>query len=244
MNPAEPARLPETPDLHGAFPRLSEQQLRALAVHGRRRRTRQGEVLDRAGDARCDFLVILEGRVAILERHLGAMRLIAVHGPGRFLGELGLLTGQAVFLTAATIEPGEVLVVPVDRLRQLVSHDSALGDLVLRAYLQRRSMLIEAGAGFRIIGVRSPHRGSRPRRARRRRQRSLRGAGDAHAGGGRHRRAGGDLLAVVIATGARYHRLAVFAAGDVRSGSIKRVASAVGEGSMVVRLGLEYLQVG
>jgi thioredoxin reductase (NADPH) len=28
----------------------------------------------------------------------------------------------------------------------------------------------------------------------------------------------------------------VFAAGDVRSGSIKRVASAVGEGAMVVRL--------
>jgi thioredoxin reductase (NADPH) len=28
----------------------------------------------------------------------------------------------------------------------------------------------------------------------------------------------------------------VFAAGDVRSGSIKRVASAVGEGSMSVRL--------
>jgi thioredoxin reductase (NADPH) len=33
----------------------------------------------------------------------------------------------------------------------------------------------------------------------------------------------------------------VFAAGDVRSGSIKRVASAVGEGSMAVRLVHEYL---
>ena len=33
----------------------------------------------------------------------------------------------------------------------------------------------------------------------------------------------------------------VFAAGDVRSGSIKRVASAVGEGSMVVRLVHQYL---
>jgi thioredoxin reductase (NADPH) len=33
----------------------------------------------------------------------------------------------------------------------------------------------------------------------------------------------------------------VFAAGDVRSGSIKRVASAVGEGSMVVRLVHEHL---
>src|SRR5215510_3788145 len=33
----------------------------------------------------------------------------------------------------------------------------------------------------------------------------------------------------------------VFAAGDVRSGAMNRVASAVGEGSMVVRLAHEYL---
>jgi thioredoxin reductase (NADPH) len=33
----------------------------------------------------------------------------------------------------------------------------------------------------------------------------------------------------------------VFAAGDVRSGSVKRVASAVGEGSMAVRLVHDYL---
>jgi thioredoxin reductase (NADPH) len=34
----------------------------------------------------------------------------------------------------------------------------------------------------------------------------------------------------------------VFAAGDVRSGSIKRVASAVGEGASAVRLIHEYLR--
>jgi thioredoxin reductase (NADPH) len=33
----------------------------------------------------------------------------------------------------------------------------------------------------------------------------------------------------------------VFAAGDVRAGAMNRVASAVGEGSMVVRLAHEYL---
>jgi thioredoxin reductase (NADPH) len=33
----------------------------------------------------------------------------------------------------------------------------------------------------------------------------------------------------------------VFAAGDVRSGSAKRVASAVGEGSMAVKFVHEYL---
>jgi thioredoxin reductase (NADPH) len=34
----------------------------------------------------------------------------------------------------------------------------------------------------------------------------------------------------------------VFAAGDVRSGSIKRVASAVGEGAMAVRMIRPYLR--
>jgi thioredoxin reductase (NADPH) len=33
----------------------------------------------------------------------------------------------------------------------------------------------------------------------------------------------------------------LFAAGDIRTGSMNRVASAVGEGSMVVRLAHEYL---
>jgi len=33
----------------------------------------------------------------------------------------------------------------------------------------------------------------------------------------------------------------VFAAGDLRAGSMNRVASAVGEGSMVVRLAHDYL---
>ncbi|WP_061299739.1 NAD(P)/FAD-dependent oxidoreductase [Herbidospora cretacea] len=36
----------------------------------------------------------------------------------------------------------------------------------------------------------------------------------------------------------------VFAAGDVRSGSVKRVAAAVGEGAMAVRLIHDYLQAG
>jgi thioredoxin reductase (NADPH) len=39
-------------------------------------------------------------------------------------------------------------------------------------------------------------------------------------------------------------RPGVFAAGDVRLGSIKRVASAVGEGAMAVHLVHEYLSLG
>jgi hypothetical protein len=35
MTTTEPVRLPETPDVNGAFPRLSDPQLQTLAAHGR-----------------------------------------------------------------------------------------------------------------------------------------------------------------------------------------------------------------
>src|SRR3977135_2752943 len=121
LNADEP--LSETPDLYGAFPRLSEQQIEALARHGERRPTRRGELLFREGDPSCDFYVIQEGMVAVVEDYGRDPRLIGVHGPGRFLGELNLLTGQTVFLTAEVRQPGEVVVVPAETLRHLVAED-------------------------------------------------------------------------------------------------------------------------
>jgi thioredoxin reductase (NADPH) len=143
--------IEETPDRDGAFPRLSEDQIARLSTEGTRRRTSEGETLFREGERDYDFFVVLEGKVAVVEDD-GTP--IAVHGPGRFLGELGLLTGQGAFFTAVVREAGEVLVVPVERVRALVGQDPVLGDLVLRAYLLRREMLIGLGAGLKIVGSR------------------------------------------------------------------------------------------
>src|SRR5258708_3438498 len=144
--------LPETPDFEGAFPRLNEEQINRLQARGTRRRTQAGEVLYREGEECGDFFVILEGKVAVIEDYYGAAHVVLVHGPGRFLGELGLLTGQRAYLTNVVSEPGEILAVPLPELRSLVSTDPVLGDLILRAYVIRRSWLIETGSGFRIIG--------------------------------------------------------------------------------------------
>jgi thioredoxin reductase (NADPH) len=155
VSPTEPEPLTETPDEHGAFPRLSDAQIAALSAHGERRRTQPGDVLIRAGERERDFLVILAGKVAVVEG-CGTEdgRLIRVHGPGRFLDELSLLTHQPAFVTSVVREPGEVLAVPLEVLRQVVSGDPQLGDLILRAFLIRRELLIGLGAGLRIVGSR------------------------------------------------------------------------------------------
>jgi thioredoxin reductase (NADPH) len=145
----------ETPDAYGAYPRLSDAHLAVLAGLGERRAVRPRTVLFREGDQNCHFFVVLAGKVATVEGYGTAQeRVLSVHERGRFLGELGLLTGQAAFYSAVAVDDGEDLVLPVERLRELVTRDAALGDLILRACLVRRSALIGLGVGVRIIGSR------------------------------------------------------------------------------------------
>jgi thioredoxin reductase (NADPH) len=154
MSEAVFADLEETPDEHGSAPRLSGDQVEELSRVGARQETRPDEVLYREADRPSHFFVVLSGTVATVQGYGRADRVVAVHGPRRFLGELNLLTGQPMFLTAVVSRPGAVLAVPVERLKEAVSHDHDLGDMILRAFLVRRSIQAELGVGLRIIGSR------------------------------------------------------------------------------------------
>ncbi|HJW36092.1 MAG TPA: cyclic nucleotide-binding domain-containing protein [Actinomycetes bacterium] len=145
----------ETADRHGQYPRLSGRQLATVAAYAERRPTRRGEVLYDQGEEGYDFVVVLDGWVAVVGGYGGEQHLVGVHGPGRFLGELGLLSGQGAVLAAVVLERGEVLVVPPERVRELFSRHPTLGDLVLRSYLLRRGLAIEDGARMGIVGSRS-----------------------------------------------------------------------------------------
>jgi thioredoxin reductase (NADPH) len=154
MSELDVSPRPETPDVSGAYPRLSDEQIMVLSRHGAKRVADKGEALFREGDPYCDFFVILSGSVAVVQETEEEPRLIAVHGPKRFLGDLSLLTGQRLYLTAVAQEPTEILAVPIDNLKEAATEDPGLGDCVLRAFLVRRSLHSGIGAGFRIVGSR------------------------------------------------------------------------------------------
>lgn len=145
---------PETPDAAGAYPRLTDAQIMLLSRFGTRRRVPKGAALFREGDRDCDFFVILDGMVSVWQQTDPGSQLLGVHGPGRFLGDLSLLTGQTLYVTATAEQEVEVLAVPVERLQEAVVEDPALGDLILRAFIVRRSLHAGTGAGFRVIGSR------------------------------------------------------------------------------------------
>ena len=138
-----------------AFPTLDDSELAVLQALGSRRSVAVGEYLYREGDTTYDFYVILSGAAEIVVRSDGEERIITRHGPGQFLGELNLLSGQRVYLSARVVEPGEVIVVPRAALHHLIATAPTLGDTILVAFLARRSALLSgASAAIRVVGSR------------------------------------------------------------------------------------------
>jgi thioredoxin reductase (NADPH) len=148
-------RLSETPDVAGAYPRLSDEQIELLSRRGEKRPVQQGDVLVAEGQRDRDFLIVLSGKVAVIEGYgTPKARTVRVHGQRRFLDELGLLTGQPSFVSMVAQEPGEVLAFPLDALHELVREEPDLGDLILRCFLARRELLIGGITGIKIVGSR------------------------------------------------------------------------------------------
>jgi thioredoxin reductase (NADPH) len=133
-------------------PRLTAEQEALLRRYGEVRSTVAGQELFREGDRSYDFIVILSGVVAIVDHQAGVERELATGGPGEFMAELNILTGERVFTTAVVKEPGSILVVPVDRLQVLLAQDQELADLIVHTAFRRRQWLTQAKAGMRIVG--------------------------------------------------------------------------------------------
>jgi thioredoxin reductase (NADPH) len=147
-----------------AFRQLDDAELAALRPLGVRRTVSAGEYLYREGDPGYDFYVVLSGAVEIVVSPDGKERVIARHSPGRFLGELNLLTGQRVFVSARVAEPGEVLAVPREALRRVIATNVSLSDKILAAFLARRAILLTgASSAIRVIGSRFSPESSRVR---------------------------------------------------------------------------------
>jgi thioredoxin reductase (NADPH) len=134
-------------------PKLSDSQLATLAGVGEERTAAVGDVLFRVGDRRYPFIAILEGEVAIMDP---AGNEIVRHSESGFIGELNLLTGQTVFLTAVVTRSLRYLAVDREALRPLLFDDGPLSDLLLSTFIARREALEQVqGVGLEIVGPRS-----------------------------------------------------------------------------------------
>jgi thioredoxin reductase (NADPH) len=145
-----------TPPDERAFPVLGAAEIAEMARFGREKAVSAGELLFAPGDDSTQLFVVLEGEVEIVRRDTAEASVIASYGPGGFVGELTLLTGQRRFLTARVTRSGRVLVIEQAEFRRLMSVRPALAETIFRALVARREILRsgEGAQAIRIVGSR------------------------------------------------------------------------------------------
>jgi len=223
------------------FPQLTPAQIGRISGVGERRRVGSGEVLFELGEQNTRFFVVIEGAIEIVRPVDGREDPITVHGRGEFTGETNMLSARRSIVRGRARGDGAIVVQRIEDssnvvLRARAQIDALEGTGRLERIRWRR--LDTGESETRPIGHLFLMTGADPNTA------WLDGSvvlDDKH----------------FVKTGADLHpdeleeagwplarrpelmetsRPGVFAVGDVRSGSVKRVASAAGEGSVCMQL--------
>jgi len=142
-------------DLHAvAFPTLTDAQVATLAKFGTRRPLRDGEHLFKAGDRVYKFFVVERGAVEIVERSSGEPKTVTVHQVHEFGGDVSLVTGRPALVSAVARGDTEVFEIAPSDIRRIMGERPALGELLLRAFIARRELLVASDfQGLRVLGA-------------------------------------------------------------------------------------------
>jgi len=114
-----------------------------------------GDVIFEAGDDDPDLILIESAIIDIIRTATpdAPEQFFIRSGPGQFVGEVNLLTGQTRILSARVVEAGTIHRVAPEAFRRLMAQDTELSDILLRGFLARRSLLSEgAGRNLEFIG--------------------------------------------------------------------------------------------
>ena len=134
---------------------LDDEQLHRLARYGVEEWAEAGRHLYSSGDPTYDLYLLRTATVEVV-RDTTAVEpehLVYRRGPGEFLGELSILTGQQVFATARVVEPGLVVRIGSPALRRVLAEQVDIADVLIEAFRARREILRSAaGSALEIVG--------------------------------------------------------------------------------------------
>jgi thioredoxin reductase (NADPH) len=149
MNPAEARR-------EQLFPTLTAAQIavaRQFATENPRHFD-AGEVLYRIGERHAPVFVVLAGELHTYRKQAtGEDQLIATLGTGHISGEVSQLGGRAALAGGRAGAAGcDVLAFDTAHLRALIIGSAEIGEIIMRAFILRRTALISHGSGSVLAG--------------------------------------------------------------------------------------------
>lgn len=133
------------------FPALTAAQMQRALSFGEVLAAKAGEVIVEQGDSSMPFLVVVSGEMEIVRPTNDGESILAVHKPGNFFGDVGMLSGRRSVVTARMRVTGELLKIERDAVQQLVQTDSELGEILTRAFILRRVEMISQGWGDVVL---------------------------------------------------------------------------------------------
>ena len=133
------------------FPVLSAAQLERVVPVGTRRSVRRGEVLVDIGQKAVPLFVVLSGEIEVLMPSEAGEEVIVAHRPGQFTGEGNMITGRRALARLRVSRDGEVTELTRDQVLSLVQTDAELSEILMRAFILRRSELIAGGFGDVVV---------------------------------------------------------------------------------------------
>jgi signal transduction histidine kinase len=119
------------------FPTFSPEVVDDMKRRGTIEDVAEGGTLFTEGQTNYDFFVVLDGRIRITKTVSGEEQLLAIHHPGEFAGEIGILSGAPAIATGRAMEPAKVLRIPADTFRQMMSECTPLAMTALQALTAR-----------------------------------------------------------------------------------------------------------
>ena len=141
-----------------AFPVLTETQVAQIAACAQvnSKHHTDGDILVSTGDRAIRFYIVKSGQIEIYDYSGEEPHLLTTHGPGQFTGDISHLTGLPAIFTAVVRGDTDVLEVPQEALRHLLTQCPTLSDIVLQAFIARRQLVRDSGkvVGLRVIGSR------------------------------------------------------------------------------------------
>ena len=141
------------------FPRLTPAQIQRISTIGHRRDVHAGDVLFDVGDQNTPFFVVVSGTVDLVRLIGDREEPITVVHPGEFSGEMNMLSARRSLVRGRVASDGEVIVVDRAALRTLVQRDSELSEILMRAFILRRTALMSQDNNDLVL-LGSRHSGS------------------------------------------------------------------------------------
>ena len=111
-----------------------------------------GQIVFHAGQADLDLFIVESGGLEI-QNPVDGNRTVVIHEAGEFAGDIDLLTGRPVIVTAVARGATRVLRVPHGELRGLLNRVPSIGEKLIAAFSRRRELLTQSGViGLRVVG--------------------------------------------------------------------------------------------